>query len=172
MGDTEFDSFFDEPASDPVGDVAADDQLFAPTEAAPMFDEPAPVAADPAPVDMSNAFVTTQNLCADSPQLAEWRAQNQKNLADRAAKSAEELTKMNTEAKSARDLFYEQRKTEMEAAAKANKEEEDMAKTAKAELAQKDNLWESVTDMVDLQAKGEGKDISRMRSVMISMKNA
>merc|ERR1739848_177818 len=126
----------------------------------------APAEPAPAPVDMSNAFVTTQSM-VDSPALAAWREENQKKLAERAAKSAEELATLNNEAKAERDRFYEQRKMETEASAKANKEEEELSKNAKAELAQKDNLWESVTDMIELQAKGDGKDVSRMKSVMI-----
>ena len=43
-----------------------------------------------------------------------------------------------------------------------------MSKESKAALASKDNLWESVSDMIDLQAKGDGKDVARMRSVMVT----
>ena len=46
------------------------------------------------------------------------------------------------------------------------REEEDLAQKAKDELAKKDNLWESVGDMVDMQAS-VGKDVSRMKSVMV-----
>merc|ERR1712199_123442 len=132
------------------------DSFQAPADDGMGFDAPAPVEEPaPAPADMSNAFVTTQSM-VDSPALAAWREANQKRLSERAAKSGEELTKLNNEAKAERDRFYEQRKMETEATAKANKEEEELSKKSK----------------VELQAKGDGKDISRMQSVMISMKNA
>merc|ERR1711865_636518 len=179
MGDTEFDSFFDEPAAgddamfaDPLVSEFAQEPEASCDDSMQGFEEPAPfAAAAPAP-DMSAAFVTTQNLSDDSPALSAWRAENQIKLSERAAQSATDLAKLNQDAAAARSLFYEQRKIETSAACKANSEEEAMSKQAKAELAQKDNLWESVTDMIDLQAKGDGKDVARMRSVMISMKNA
>eukprot|EP00658_Telonema_sp_P-2_P080277 TRINITY_DN7957_c0_g1_i1.p1 TRINITY_DN7957_c0_g1~~TRINITY_DN7957_c0_g1_i1.p1 ORF type:complete len:185 (+),score=62.81 TRINITY_DN7957_c0_g1_i1:197-751(+) len=184
MGDdTDFDSFFDEPQQDAAAEPqSTEDVMFGGDEPAestdafesePVMDAQPVMEEAPAPVaDMSNAFVTTQNLACDSPALAEWRAANSAKLAERAAQSATDLAKMHEEAKNARDLFYEQRKTSTEASAKANREEEASTKEAKDALAQKDNLWESVTDMIDLQAKGDGKDVTRMRSVMISMKNA
>merc|ERR1712166_541657 len=189
MGDTEFDSFFDEPA--PAGD--------APVEAAPEpaadcdggfdggFDAPAdaPVTeeaqdfgggfdapADAPMADMSNAFTTTQNLASDSPALQAWRAENETKLAGRTKKSNEDMAALLETAKEDRDTFYEQRKIETDAAAKSNRDDEALSKEASDALAQKDNLWESVGDMIDLQAKGDGKDVARMRSVMISMKNA
>jgi hypothetical protein len=194
-GDTEFDSFFDEPAAgdapveaaeapaDASEDMFAapqDDACDAPADAPEdMFAAPqdcsmggfdAPCDA-PAP-DMSSAFTTTQNLASDSPALQTWRAENEKKLGERAKKSNEDMAALLEQAKKDRDTFYEQRKIETDAAGKANKDEEDLSKESKAALASKDNLWESVSDMIDLQAKGDGKDVARMRSVMISMKNA
>merc|ERR1719162_1358278 len=192
MGDTEFDSFFDEPAAGdapvaeaaaPVADDAPEDMFAMPAEDTmdcgmpaeePMdcgmgcFDAP----CDAAVADMSSAFTTTQNLASDSPALQAWRAENEKKLGERAKKSNEDMAGLLEQAKKDRDTFYEQRKTKTDAAAKANKDEEDLSKESKAALASKDNLWESVSDMIDLQAKGDGKDVARMRSVMISMKNA
>lgn len=104
--------------------------------------------------------------------LQTWRAENEKKLGERAKKSNEDMAALLEQAKKDRDTFYEQRKIETDAAGKANKDEEDLSKESKAALASKDNLWESVSDMIDLQAKGDGKDVARMRSVMISMKNA
>jgi len=192
MGDTEFDSFFDEPAvgdapvaeaAAPVADDAPEDMFAMPAEDTmdcgmpaeePMdcgmgcFDAP----CDAAVADMSSAFTTTQNLASDSPALQAWRAENEKKLGERAKKSNEDMAALLEQAKKDRDTFYEQRKIETDAAGKANKDEEDLSKESKAALASKDNLWESVSDMIDLQAKGDGKDVARMRSVMISMKNA
>merc|ERR1712166_256203 len=127
----------------------------------------------PSPMaDMSNAFTTTQNLASDSPALQAWRAENETKLAGRAKKSNEDMAALLETAKEDRATFYEQRKIQTDAAAKSNRDDEALSKEASDALAQKDNLWESVGDMIDLQAKGDGKDVARMRSVMISMKNA
>jgi len=37
--------------------------------------------------------------------------------------------------------------------------------------AVKDNLWESVVELVDLQTKDGATDIARMRQTMLAMKN-
>merc|ERR1712086_813565 len=176
MGDTEFDSFFDEPAAGDAPVEAAEapadasEDMFAAPRDCSMGGFDAPCDA-PAP-DMSSAFTTTQNLASDSPALQTWRAENEKKLGERAKKSNEDMAALLEQAKKDRDTFYEQRKIETDAAGKANKDEEDLSKESKAALASKDNLWESVSDIIDLQAKGDGKDVARMRSVMISMENA
>merc|ERR1711935_93256 len=131
MGDTEFDSFFDEPAAadaamfaDPLVSEFAQEPEPSCDDSMQGFEEPAPFAA-PAPApDMSAAFVTTQNLSDDSPALSAWRAENQIKLSERAAQSATALAKLTQDAAAARSLFYEQRKIETSAACKANSEEE------------------------------------------------
>merc|ERR1711865_616267 len=213
MGDTEFDSFFDEPApagdapveaaSEPAADCDGgfDGGFDAPadapvTEEAQDFGGGFDAPADAPMADMSNAFTTTQNLASDSPALQAWRAENETKLAGRAKKSNEDMAALLETAKEDRATFYEQRKIQTDAAAKSNRDDEALSKEASDALAQKDNLWESVGDMIDLQnlasdspalqawraenaftttqnlAKGDGKDVARMRSVMISMKNA
>ena len=37
--------------------------------------------------------------------------------------------------------------------------------------ATKDNLWESVVELVDLQSQKDSSDITRMRQTMLQMKN-
>merc|ERR1711934_270197 len=120
--------------------------------------------------DMSNAFVTTANLC-DSGPLAEWRAQNRADMEERASASKAQLDEIVAQAQSDRDAFYAQRQPTLDATKKANREAEASLKDSRASDAVKDNLWESVTELVDLQAKQDGSDISRMRQTMLAMKN-
>ena len=51
------------------------------------------------------------------------------------------------------------------------REQEAALKDALDSHAQKDNLWESVVELVDLKAKEDASDISRMRQTMLAMKN-
>jgi hypothetical protein len=202
MGDTEFDSFFEEgepqeqepvaeATEDPFGDAPADapeaaeeaagefDFGDAPAADANAFADPEPAAAEPVAdmgmgdmsgMDMRGAFVTSSNL-SDSGPLSEWRAANRVKMEERAAASKEELNKILAQAQSDRDAFYAQRKQTIEATVKANREAENSLKESRAADAVKDNLWESVTELVDMQAKADGSDISRMRQTMLAMKN-
>merc|ERR1711988_1784550 len=98
--------------------------------------------------DMSGAFVTTSNL-SDSGPLAEWRAANRKKLEEREAASKAELETILAKAKEDRDAFYNQRQQTIDATKKANREQENAVKEAAASHATKDNLWESVVELVD-----------------------
>jgi len=224
MGDTEFDSFFEDgeaPAANPVdenpfgdapveagsgfgdgdvfgdgggdvfGDAGCDNAAPAADTEAFDFGDAAPCVADESMgggmdmsmgggmdmsmgdmggMDMSNAFVTTANLC-DSGPLAEWRAQNRAEMEERAAASKAQLDDILAQAQSDRDAFYAQRQATLDATKKANREAEASLKESRASDAVKENLWESVTELVDLQAKQDGSDISRMRQTMLAMKN-
>merc|ERR1712216_673174 len=103
MGDSEFDSFFDDappPAADTGGEAAeAFGDSF--TDAPPS--EPAAdmggmgdmggMDMSAGMADMSSAFVTTANL-SDSGPLAEWRTANRAKMEERAAASKAELDKI------------------------------------------------------------------------------
>jgi len=191
MGDTEFDSFFDDAPAPAAAPAASDDPFGdAPVDAAPAggddFDFGAPAAEAPteAPAmgdmggldmsagmgDMSNAFVTTANL-SDSGPLSEWRTTNLAKMQERAAESKAKLEEIQKQATTDRDNFYAQRQETIDATKKSNREAEAALKDSLASNATKDNLWESVVELVDLQTKGEGSDISRMRQTMLAMKN-
>jgi hypothetical protein len=51
------------------------------------------------------------------------------------------------------------------------REQEAALKESLESHAVKDNLWESVVELVDLQSKEGATDISRMRQTMLAMKN-
>lgn len=186
MGDSEFDSFFDDtPAPAPAA------------EEADPFADGAPAVAAPAPdmgemggmdmggmdmggmgdggmsndmADMSSAFVTSANL-SDSGPLTEWRAANRKKMEERAAASKAELDKIVAQAEADRTAFYEQRTQTIESAKKSNREQEAALKETLDGQSTKDNLWESVVELVDLQAQKDSGDITRMRQTMLAMKN-
>lgn len=192
MGDSEFDSFFEDA---PAGDApapATDDAFAAPADAAPAMpadggfdfggDAGAP-AFDSAPApdtgmggmgndmaDMSSAFVTSANL-TESPALSEWRAANRKKIEERQAASKVELDKVLAQAEVDRKNFYDQRTKQIDATKKSNREQEAAMKEALETNAVKDNLWESVVELVDLQSKDGATDIARMRQTMLAMKN-
>merc|ERR1711865_990070 len=115
MGDTEFDSFFDEPA--PAGDAPVEAASEPAADCDGGFDGGFDAPADAPVTDMSNAFTTTQNLASDSPALQAWRAENETKLAGRAKKSNEDMAALLETAKEDRATFYEQRKIQTDAAA-------------------------------------------------------
>jgi hypothetical protein len=181
MGDSEFDSFFDDtPAPAPAAEEA---DPFA--DGAPAMAAPAPDMGDMGGMDMggmgdggmsndmadmSSAFVTTANL-SDSGPLAEWRAANRTKMEERAAASKAELDKILAQAEADRTAFYEQRTQTIESAKKSNREQEAALKETLDGQSTKDNLWESVVELVDLQAQKDSADITRMRQTMLAMKN-
>jgi len=120
--------------------------------------------------DMSSAFVTTANMAATGP-LAEWRSANEQKIAERSATSRVELEKIQAQAKEDRDNFYAARTANLDASKKAHRDAESQLKDSRQTASVKENLWESVMEMVDVQTKTEGEDITRMRQTMLAMKN-
>merc|ERR1712159_630507 len=118
--------------------------------------------------DMSSAFVTSANL-TDSGPLAEWRKENQKKLEARAAESKKKLDAILAQAKSDRDAFYAQRTATIEATKATNRQQEQAKIDERNSAATKENLWESVGELVDMKAKADGPDISRMRQTILAM---
>merc|ERR1712093_402786 len=96
---------------------------------------------------------------------------NKAKLEERAAESKKQLDAILAQAKTDRDQFYATRQQAIDSTKKANREQETAQKEALESNATKDNLWESVVELVDMQAKGEGNDISRMRQTILAMKN-
>ncbi|CAM9094747.1 unnamed protein product, partial [Heterosigma akashiwo] len=74
-------------------------------------------------------------------------------------------------AKAELDHFYAQKEKTFEAKMSKNRSEEQvLLEQLEADL-ESDNPWERITNLVDLQAEGDDVDKSRMRSILIQLKN-
>merc|ERR1719158_445464 len=90
----------------------------------------------------------------------------------------EEMDKKERRAKAKADIdeWYAERKANNDKKAKANREEEETLEKARAEAMRPGaNPWERIVDLIDTNAQAniaEGvKDTSRMRTLLISLKN-
>merc|ERR1719388_440017 len=88
----------------------------------------------------------------------------------------EEMDKKGRREKAKEDIaaWYEERKTNNAKKAKTNREEEATLEAARAEAMKPGaNPWERIVDLIDTnaQAGDSFRDTSRMRTLLISLKN-
>merc|ERR1719428_2679922 len=106
--------------------------------------------------------------------LREWEEKHERELEEVMRK--EEMDKKQRRTKASEDIaaWYEERKTNNAKKAKANREEEAMSEQARAEAMKPGaNPWERIVDLIDTNAQaGDAfRDTSRMRTLLISLKN-
>merc|ERR1719428_2099726 len=108
--------------------------------------------------------------------LREWEEKHERELEEIMRK--EEMDKKGRREKAKEDIaaWYEERKTNNAKKAKSNREEEATLEAARAEQMKPGaNPWERIVDLIDTNAQAnvaDGvKDTSRMRTLLISLKN-
>eukprot|EP00300_Choanocystis_sp_HF-7_P001844 c11468_g1_i2.p1 GENE.c11468_g1_i2~~c11468_g1_i2.p1 ORF type:complete len:181 (+),score=25.40 c11468_g1_i2:83-625(+) len=140
-----------EPEPSPAFDMDAFRQVQAAPEPAPFVPPVTTVSASEGPTPMQK-FNTERRERLEQISEAEVKKRN-----EALAKGKAEFEK-----------FKQERANNVSAAALRVKDEE---KTFVAGLVSSGNMWETVLKMIDNEQKGK-KDVSRMRSVMIQVKNS
>ena len=177
---------FEFAGGEPVQEVAGDDLFFAgppadnaavlvpppPEEYAP----PPPTDADPfgAPVLVGHesAPVVAEEEKEISP-MAKWNQEWQVTLKER--KDAENAARAKLSEQAGKDMedFHAQRQVKKDTKMAKNRADEQQKLEAMEADLENDNSWQRVNKMVDFQQETveEGMDVTRMRDVMLSLKN-
>jgi len=99
--------------------------------------------------------------------------EHNKRLAEQAQKSAEDQEKVRAAAKADIERFKAERALKAEKARQENRlEEEETRKSLHHTLNEGSNSWERIVGLIDLKAKSEGKDVSRLKKLLLDMKAA
>jgi len=125
--------------------------------------------------DSFGAMSQGVGMIPEMTALREWEEKHERELEEIMRK--EETDKKERRAKATQDIaaLYEERKTNNAKKAKANREEEATLEAARAEAMKPGaNPWERIVDLIDTnaQAGDSCKDTSRMRTLLISLKNS
>ena len=107
----------------------------------------------------------------ETSAMATWNAEWMEKLQNR--KNAENEAKSTAIEQAGKDLaqFVAERDAGRESKMSKNRSEEQVKLEALEADLESDNPWERVVKLVDLQQEGEGSDVSRMRSILIQLKN-
>jgi len=108
-----------------------------------------------------------------APAMKEYLEKHEKELKEKKRVSEEKRAKKIEEAKKSLENFYSERETKKKTALKNNREHNKTLEEEGQTLST-DHSWESVVNMIDLQAKPNpaNKDTSRMREILIRLKNS
>lgn len=121
----------------------------------------------------SGSVATTQQqqqLEDENSPLRVYQREQQQKLAEREKKSREEHDKVRAAARAEIDKFYEERRQKRDKAIKDNRAAQ--AETKKDESGAGASGWARAVALVDLNAgKTEGKDVSRMRKILLEAKH-
>lgn len=116
---------------------------------------------------MGNDFVAASEL----GPVAKWRIENSEKVAAKAAAAAAAEAAKVAEAQAALQQFYAERSEKTSKRAQTNREAA-AAYTQERDAAMIADSWDSVCKLVDLKEKaGQEVDTSRMRSLLIQLKN-
>ncbi|KAF2071738.1 hypothetical protein CYY_006943 [Polysphondylium violaceum] len=108
-----------------------------------------------------------------APAMKEYLEKHEKELKEKKRVSEEKRAKKIEEAKKSLENFYSEREAKKKTALKNNREHNKTLEEEGQTLST-DHSWESVVNMIDLQAKPNptNKDTSRMREILIRLKNS
>eukprot|EP00746_Dinoflagellata_sp_MGD_P085723 gnl/MRDRNA2_/MRDRNA2_33918_c0_seq1.p2 gnl/MRDRNA2_/MRDRNA2_33918_c0~~gnl/MRDRNA2_/MRDRNA2_33918_c0_seq1.p2 ORF type:complete len:214 (-),score=68.72 gnl/MRDRNA2_/MRDRNA2_33918_c0_seq1:252-893(-) len=161
------------------------DSLDMPTPAAPAVISPGGMAAmsmggeDPfsgVPVPSGDSFGSMGGgMIPEMTALREWEEKHERELEEIMRKEESDKKQRREKAKEDIAAWYDERKTNNTKKAKSNREEEATLEAARAEAMKPGaNPWERIVDLIDTnaQAGDSFRDTSRMRTLLISLKNS
>ena len=90
----------------------------------------------------------------------------------KAAESEKKKADVLAAAKSDAAKFASEREAKIAAAKSTNRSTEKTFLDSRQATNASDNMWEKVVSWVDLKDKADRRDVSRMRSVMLQLKNS
>lgn len=150
--------------------------------AAPSDDFGAPIAqdsgfaplADQTPVE-SDHFAAAAMEEPESNRLTEWEQQWENDLQAKQAEQDAIGDDRKAKAKSELEQFYAEREKQREATQEKNRNEEQVLQEKLEADLESDNPWGRVVALVDIEVKSgvdsDAADMSRMRQIMVQMKN-
>jgi len=108
--------------------------------------------------------------------LREWEDKHERELEETMRKEEMDKKERRAKAKAEIDEWYAEKKTNHDKKAKSNREEEaTLTKAREDAMKPGANPWERIVDLIDTNAQanttGDVKDTSRMRTLLISLKN-
>jgi len=103
--------------------------------------------------------------------LRQYQIKHSAYLAEKNARSDEKHRQVTAKAQADIDNFYKERALKRDKTEIRNKESESQFVTARDATLANSTSWESVGNLVDLQAKSLGKDTARMRQVLVQLKH-
>jgi hypothetical protein len=111
----------------------------------------------------------------DDSVLREWEAEREKELAGRAAKTAEKKQRLQKQAEEDLAKFYQEREEKVSRQQKANREEEEENTRSMKQTIEGGSKWEKVEKLTSLKPAQGGKGAhptERMRKLLQDLKNS
>mmetsp|Transcript_18413 Transcript_18413/g.38339 ORF Transcript_18413/g.38339 Transcript_18413/m.38339 type:complete len:165 (+) Transcript_18413:31-525(+) len=155
---------------DPFGAPPSDDAPIVLDPTPPESEDPI-VMPPPAPIDDPVVVDPPIPHEDDTSAMATWNAEWMEKLSARKNKENEAKAKAIEQAGKDLEQFVAERDASRESKMSKNRSEEQVKLEALEADLESDNPWERVVKLVDLQQEGEGSDVSRMRSILIQLKN-
>mmetsp|Transcript_24805 Transcript_24805/g.27605 ORF Transcript_24805/g.27605 Transcript_24805/m.27605 type:complete len:181 (-) Transcript_24805:161-703(-) len=106
-----------------------------------------------------------------SQAYTDWQAKHKQNLEAKKAKTLQREEKAKAEAKAELDSIYAERDAMIASRKKKNRAEQDVVAGSTEEQNIKGTDWQRIGNMVDLQNPSSKSDVSRMKELLIRMKN-
>jgi len=142
----------------------------------PITDEPSPTTSSPAFAttaikSSSSSFVSTPTGSSnEASPLYKFNQKRREVIEEQDRESDRKRRETTDKAKTTLASFYQERQQKIGGSQKQNRvDQESLIESLKPNTA--GNTWEKVLRLVDLEQKADRKDTSRMRQVMLSMKN-
>lgn len=151
--------------------LAHDDDPFGAPVAAPAASTPQYGSDDygMGAVQSSQSSFTNEDAGDDS-KYREYERQLQEEISQKDNSEYDAINDMRTNARDTLDKIFEERRQRIEQKHKNNSEAEANSKSENEGLF-KGNPWAGAVSLVNIQSKSEGRDINRMKAILIKQKN-
>lgn len=115
---------------------------------------------------------TTYEDTADDSKYQEYERKLREEIAAKDNSEYDAINDMRTSARDSLEKILADRNARIEAKKKANRDAEQLLKKETEAVLSGKNAWVGAVGLVNLQSKDAGRDNSRMKAILIKMKNA
>jgi len=145
----------------------------------PFLQDPIQMQETPVPVvtEGKDIYAGMQNLSINKAQeepvfITKWKEEQQERLRKKDEEEATAMDELKEKAKKELEDWYKRYETQLEKTKSSNREEETKYETNELNGIEPGSEWERVAKHCDFSAKAPGhtKDVSRMRTIMLQLK--
>jgi len=171
-GDEDEDPFGSFGQDDPFADSTKADEFdevqHDPFVAEDLFNEPDPFVSSEFPDTVSNAAVASYAGLESGDALSTWKSSFDLRVKTLDASNATKKEELQEKAEEDLDEHYAQRTTSNSSRFTLNREAEtEMISSLESSLSE----WAKVVSLINVSVKDEGRDLQRMRSLLLQLKN-